>query len=272
MLMVEVPLILGLYGFASGQDLTFVEDVKVLSELPMERLLFLKKGYVLGKDEDCANCTEDADGLESRTLPQALALQVKTNLKDRGGGHYYYEDDHEKNSKKNKIQTIFQLSVTSLAFLAFGGYLLCLLIHAIKGKQNNNVMTNAAMIKTFATYVATKIRDVKKKKTPNPRNKRKKNLKLQKRPSASNQKRPNRTANKVNKNQQQKRPRPIKDSYIYAEIPRPINIRYKRDEGEYTAGGYLMTDETLYNALVDLSEVYSKFNTLDYVRYNKTRY
>ncbi|XP_055591032.1 uncharacterized protein LOC129743099 isoform X2 [Uranotaenia lowii] len=36
--------------------------------------------------------------------------------------------------KSGKIQSIFQLSVTSLAFLAFAGYLLCLIVQAIKSK------------------------------------------------------------------------------------------------------------------------------------------
>uniref|UniRef100_A0A1B0GMA2 Uncharacterized protein n=1 Tax=Phlebotomus papatasi TaxID=29031 RepID=A0A1B0GMA2_PHLPP len=34
----------------------------------------------------------------------------------------------------SKVQKIFQLSVTALAFLAFGGYLLCMIVQAIKSK------------------------------------------------------------------------------------------------------------------------------------------
>lgn len=37
-------------------------------------------------------------------------------------------------TKPSKIQTIFQLSVTALAFLAFAGYLLCMIVQAIKSK------------------------------------------------------------------------------------------------------------------------------------------
>lgn len=36
--------------------------------------------------------------------------------------------------KPSKVQKIFQLSVTTLAFLAFGGYLLCMIVQAIKSK------------------------------------------------------------------------------------------------------------------------------------------
>lgn len=38
------------------------------------------------------------------------------------------------NSKPSKIQTFFQISVTALAFLAFAGYLLCMIVQAIKSK------------------------------------------------------------------------------------------------------------------------------------------
>lgn len=36
--------------------------------------------------------------------------------------------------KPSKLQTLFQISITSLAFLSFGGYLLCLIVQAIKSK------------------------------------------------------------------------------------------------------------------------------------------
>ncbi|KAJ1525150.1 hypothetical protein ONE63_009986 [Megalurothrips usitatus] len=69
---------------------------------------------------------------------------------DRGGGwssHEEWEEEEEEddgggwiswnkgNKKKGKgdIGSVFQISVTFLAFLAFGGYLLCLIIQAIKG-------------------------------------------------------------------------------------------------------------------------------------------
>lgn len=43
-------------------------------------------------------------------------------------------DHHEDKSKK--IQKVFQFSITALAFLAFGGYLLCMIVQAIKSKGN----------------------------------------------------------------------------------------------------------------------------------------
>lgn len=57
-----------------SQDLTNVEDIKVLSELPIDKLLSLKRGYAVEKEESSMNFTDD--GIESRTFPEALALQV----------------------------------------------------------------------------------------------------------------------------------------------------------------------------------------------------
>lgn len=48
-----------------------------------------------------------------------------------------YEDYHEEKGKDTKISKIFQLSVTALSFLAFGGYLLTLIITAIRQNAGN---------------------------------------------------------------------------------------------------------------------------------------
>lgn len=49
-----------------------------------------------------------------------------------------YEDYHEEKGKDTKISKIFQLSVTALSFLAFGGYLLTLIITAIRQNAMGN--------------------------------------------------------------------------------------------------------------------------------------
>lgn len=49
-----------------------------------------------------------------------------------------YEDYHEDKGKDTKISKIFQLSVTALSFLAFGGYLLSLIITAIRQNAMGN--------------------------------------------------------------------------------------------------------------------------------------
>jgi hypothetical protein len=40
--------------------------------------------------------------------------------------------------KQSKVQTFFQLSITALAFLAFAGYLLCMIVQAIKAKGTHS--------------------------------------------------------------------------------------------------------------------------------------
>lgn len=42
--------------------------------------------------------------------------------------------DNPWDSKPSKISTFFSISVTALAFLAFAGYLLCMIVQAIKNK------------------------------------------------------------------------------------------------------------------------------------------
>lgn len=43
-------------------------------------------------------------------------------------------------SKPSKIQTFFQISITALAFLAFAGYLLCMIVQAIKSKGKSTAL------------------------------------------------------------------------------------------------------------------------------------
>lgn len=49
--------------------------------------------------------------------------------------HGMWKDSGE----SGKIQKLFQFSVTALAFLAFGGYLLCMIVQAIKSKGRSTV-------------------------------------------------------------------------------------------------------------------------------------
>ena len=53
-------------------------------------------------------------------------------LKTRKTG--YGEMDNPWDSKPSKISTFFSISVTALAFLAFAGYLLCMIVQAMKNK------------------------------------------------------------------------------------------------------------------------------------------
>lgn len=55
-----------------------------------------------------------------------LALRHKVGYPSDGGG---WEDE-----KSTKIQKVLHFSITALAFLAFAGYLLCMIVQAIKSK------------------------------------------------------------------------------------------------------------------------------------------
>jgi hypothetical protein len=71
--------------------------------------------------------------------------RMRTPLR-RGGASLHGVDLHGKGKgKKGSISSIFQTSVTALSFLAFGGYLLCLIMQAIRAKNGMPVMNGAAL-------------------------------------------------------------------------------------------------------------------------------
>ncbi|XP_044729425.1 mitochondrial ribonuclease P catalytic subunit-like [Chrysoperla carnea] len=85
---------------------------------------------------------------ENGSHPEALALQASNREADYGGHEQnYYHHDHKYvyDKKKDKgLSHIFQIAVTALAFLAFGGYLLCLIVQAVKSKTQMNAAQMAA--------------------------------------------------------------------------------------------------------------------------------
>ena len=60
---------------------------------------------------------------------------------------FFLEEEEEeeewlpKGKDKGKINKIFNTSIMALSFLAFGGYLLCLIVNAIKEKNNEMMAT-----------------------------------------------------------------------------------------------------------------------------------
>lgn len=65
------------------------------------------------------------------------SLYVNTDRKSGYGGSYGGHGGggvSNPSEKSSKIQSFFQISVTALAFLAFAGYLLCMIVQAIKSK------------------------------------------------------------------------------------------------------------------------------------------
>ncbi|XP_076380248.1 uncharacterized protein LOC117227748 isoform X2 [Megalopta genalis] len=118
-----------------------MDEVRGLIELPMTELIHIKSS--LGDDGDFF----EEDEASSRTLSVSLpmALPLKRNVK-RNNGRPLRRGDHyeEKGKGDTKISKIFQLAVTALSFLAFGGYLLTLIIMAIR--RNSNGMNNGNVI------------------------------------------------------------------------------------------------------------------------------
>ncbi|KAJ8945437.1 hypothetical protein NQ318_009893 [Aromia moschata] len=207
---------------ALSQDLSFTTDIQILSELPLERLIQIKKTFYVDQEDFDEIVSNSTDG-----VPQALALQSKKDPKERGGYHtYHHLEDHHPSKKggKTDIQSIFQISVTTLAFLAFGGYLICLLVQAVRGKTNND-MTTATQI--MSALVRSQLR---RRSTRAP----------------------------------QRVQRPASNGYRRRPRPRP---RPKREARSSKA-----SVEAMYHALVEFSEGYTKYHTVDYLRYNSSSY
>lgn len=109
------------------------QDLRLLSELPMDKLLKVKSSFADFSENEIAPVTskERNDGNPiSPEGPEALALSTDEEPVRR-------TDIWSKKGKGSKINTMFMMSVTTLTFLAFGGYLLCLIVQAIKGKGTN---------------------------------------------------------------------------------------------------------------------------------------
>jgi uncharacterized protein YqhQ len=89
-------------------------------------------------DTNVTNIDTEGRTISAVSLPVALPLRRMDNKSIRR-----YEDWDDK-GKDSKISKIFQLTVTALSFLAFGGYLLTLIITAIRRTQNTT--TPASLI------------------------------------------------------------------------------------------------------------------------------
>lgn len=109
----------------------YMDEIHGLSELPMTELMHIKSSLANQQGTD-----EEDIYMSSRTfsLPLPVALPLKRADKKpvrRYGEHY------DEKGKDTKISRIFQLAVTALSFLAFGGYLLTLIITAIRRSSGN---------------------------------------------------------------------------------------------------------------------------------------
>ncbi|KAF5302825.1 hypothetical protein FQA39_LY02005 [Lamprigera yunnana] len=141
--MLTVILIIILMHRVHAEDLSAITDFKTLIELPLQKLIKLK--YDFNRGEDSGDEKVSYVYNKGANEPEALALQSTPNLISRGGHdhhshhshhhHHPLRHHHGKQKHKKDKSSILHISVTTLSFIAFGGYLLCLIIQAIRAKQ-----------------------------------------------------------------------------------------------------------------------------------------
>ncbi|XP_075155884.1 uncharacterized protein LOC142229228 [Haematobia irritans] len=84
--------------------------------------------------------------------PSSLALVAE------GRGYASsHPDPWQLEEKPSKLQTLFQISVTALSFLSFGGYLLCLIVHSIKSKGTTYFTPMATTMAPANTFKRIKV-------------------------------------------------------------------------------------------------------------------
>ncbi|XP_055694386.1 uncharacterized protein LOC129796457 [Lutzomyia longipalpis] len=121
-----------------------------LNDLPLSALLRVKKTFSEMFSSDTCSREEKCDGKVTEYRFIDAPNQLEHTLLDGNHqnitaapliGHIGHpmQKIHKsaegwQEMKPSKVQKIFQLSVTALAFLAFGGYLLCMIVQAIKSK------------------------------------------------------------------------------------------------------------------------------------------
>ncbi|XP_014477086.1 PREDICTED: uncharacterized protein LOC106745732 [Dinoponera quadriceps] len=120
------------------QSSLYLDEIRSLSELPMDKLIQIKSSLasendVTGEEENKEENVDMSSRTFSLALPTALPLRQITQKPIRR-----YEDYYDDKGKDTKVSKIFQLAITALSFLAFGGYLLTLIITAIRRNTNGN--------------------------------------------------------------------------------------------------------------------------------------
>ncbi|XP_050550069.1 uncharacterized protein LOC118267866 [Spodoptera frugiperda] len=126
----------------SSADVTSA-DMEFLNEMPLDKLLRLKASLQDLVTAQYDNVTTTTPTNIQRFGAEAMAIQAPPVK--RGD----YEEGLYKKEGYSKISNIFSMSVTTLAFLAFGGYLLCLIVQAVKAKQTYNASIPTTQPTTF---------------------------------------------------------------------------------------------------------------------------
>ncbi|XP_076656907.1 uncharacterized protein LOC143361420 [Halictus rubicundus] len=127
---------------SANRTTLYADEARGLSELPMSELIHIRSSLM--DEEDIFEDDEASSRTLSVSLPMALPLKRNAKRNNERPLRRYGEHYEEKGKGDTKISKIFQLAVTALSFLAFGGYLLTLIIMAIRrnsgGGNNGNVI------------------------------------------------------------------------------------------------------------------------------------
>ncbi|XP_065159855.1 uncharacterized protein [Atheta coriaria] len=217
---------------ASSQDFSNSYDIRTLSELSIDQLLSVKNKFELPSvdipDEDES---EDIEEMESRgntsSGPVAMALRRRSKPRSKTSTSLNRGGWEAEEKGKKGIGSIFQMSITTLAFLAFGGYLLCLVVQSLKDKGHSKKII--VIQQTTAAPVTTAARRRRRRRRPV----------------------------RIRRPQRQKRT-------VY-ENQGGLNF-----DGPTVDMTPHVNAEAMLDALVSLSEAYTRYHTVDYRRINQT--
>ncbi|XP_066150879.1 uncharacterized protein [Euwallacea fornicatus] len=166
-----LPIIV-LFAFLTGHNVKSSESIRLfrksLSSLPLADLIILKRNlWDVKPDYAEHHRKRDSD-------PQALPLRMLTETKKGLGTYYPYPlQENDEQPEKGKITKIFQSSVTTLSFLAFGGYLLFLVVAAVKA-TNPNIVVDPTATQIMQAMINTGLHKRKKKGKRKKKKKKKK--------------------------------------------------------------------------------------------------
>uniref|UniRef100_A0A1A9ZEP1 Uncharacterized protein n=1 Tax=Glossina pallidipes TaxID=7398 RepID=A0A1A9ZEP1_GLOPL len=119
-----------------------------------------KKENIIGISTKLAKHDISNVSSKGESSVEPIALPLMADVRDYVPVTYDYKDSWQLAEKPSKFQTFFQITITTLAFLSFGGYLLCLIVHAIKNKGPTTYLhpmaptmdTNSNRIKPIKIY------------------------------------------------------------------------------------------------------------------------
>ncbi|XP_066902265.1 uncharacterized protein [Halyomorpha halys] len=131
-----------------------------LAQLPLEKLLHVKQTltskHIHNKGDTGSSENEEGTALPYRTEADRRRVNGPTRRGDPWA--------HEKEGKDKDVSSIFQSTVTILSFLAFGGYLLCLLCQSLKNTPVNQIPITVMPSVAPATIISGKKR--RKRRSP----------------------------------------------------------------------------------------------------------